>query len=221
MIAGDVLTPSWRNAATSADLHAWPALAPLPGAYLPWSSAAIRPSALVLLLNDVLVLGRETLVECGGGVSTIYFARLIAQRGAGRLVTLEHDPRWSGFLLEALAREGLEDHATIVDAPLADATGWYDAAAVEAALPDAPVDLLLVDGPPAVEPGREQARYPALPVLRERLAADATVALDDLPRDGEREVLARWEAEFGLQFERFEDEGIAVARTGGESPLRP
>jgi len=214
--------PTWRNASTSADLHAWPALAPLQGSYLPWSSAAIRPSALVLLLNDVLVLGRETLLELGGGVSTLFFARLIAQRGAGRLVTIEHDPRWGGFLLEALAREGLTEHATVVDAPLTqEGAGWYDLSAVEAALPDAPVDLLLVDGPPAVDPGREEARHPALPALRDRLARDATVALDDLPREGEREVLARWESEFDLRFERFEEEGIAVARTGGESPLRP
>ncbi len=221
MTAGATLPSTWRNASTSVDLHAWPALAPLQGGYLPWSSAAIRPAALVLLLNDVLVLGRETLVECGGGVSTLFFARLLAERGAGRLVTIEHDPRWSGFVLEALAREGLEEVACVVDAPLDEATGWYDLPAVEAALPDAPIDLLLVDGPPAVEPGREEARHPALPVLHERLAPDATVALDDLPRAGEREVLARWEAEFGLRFERFEDEGIAVARTGGETPLRP
>jgi predicted O-methyltransferase YrrM len=207
--------------ATLTDIHAWPALAPLAGEYLPWSSATLRPSALVLLLNDVLVLGRETLVECGGGVSTLYFARLLARIGTGRLVTLEHDPRWSAFLLEALAREGLGDRATVVDAPLAVETGWYDAAAVATALPDLPIDLLLVDGPPAVEPGREQARHEALPALYDHLAPDATIALDDVARAGEQAVLARWEAEFGLRFEQFEAEGIAVARIGGESPLRP
>ena len=213
--------PATVNRAGEVDLHAWPALAALPGAYLPWSSGALRPAALVLLLNDVLVLGRETIVECGGGVSTIYFARLLAQRGHGRVLTLEHDPLWVAFLTDALAREALAGHATVVHAPLDPETGWYELDAVAAALPAAPVDLLLVDGPPADEPETPLAREPALPVLHDRLAADATVALDDLPRPGEREIVARWEARFGLRFERFEDQGIAVGRTGGEAPLRP
>lgn len=207
--------------ATLIDLHAWPALAPLEGEYLPWSSATLRPSALVLLLNDVTILARETLVECGGGVSTIYFARLLAQRGTGHLTTIEHDARWSAFLIEALARERLQDRVTVVHAPLCTESGWYDRRTVDSALADLPIELLIVDGPPAVQDGREQARYPALPALHDRLAPGATVALDDVAREGEQAILARWEAEFGLRFERFDDQGVAVARIGGEAPLGP
>jgi len=212
--------PAWRNAARAVDVHAWAALAALPGGYLPWSSGAIRPSALVLLLNDALVLGRETIVECGGGVSTLYFARLLAQRGGGRVVTLEHDPLWAAFLTAALAREGLADRVALVYAPLDPSTGWYRKSEVADALAAAPIDLLLVDGPPAHEPGSELARHPALPTFLPALAEDATIALDDLPRPGEREVLARWERETDLRFERFDEQGLALARTGGE-PLRP
>ena len=209
------------NPVRDVDLHAWPALAALPGPYLPWSSGALRPAALVLLLNDVLVLGRDTLVECGGGVSTLYFARLLAQRGRGHVLTLEHDAQWGAFLTDALAGEAPAERATLVHAPLDPETGWYDLGTIRAALPPAPIDLLLVDGPPAGEPESALAREPALDALHDRLAADATVALDDLPRPGEREIVARWEARFGLRFERFEDQGIAVARSGGEAPLRP
>ena len=209
------------NPVREVDLHAWPALAALPGPYLPWSSGALRPAALVLLLNDVLVLGRESLLECGGGVSTVYFGRLLAQRGRGHVRTLEHDPLWVAFLTEALAREALAEHATVVHAPLDPETGWYDLDTVRGALPAAAIDLLLVDGPPADAPETALAREPALGALGDRLAADATVALDDLPRAGEREIVARWEAQFGLRVERSEAQGIALARTGGGPPLRP
>jgi hypothetical protein len=206
------------------DLLAWHALTPLSPEYAPWSSASLRPSALVAVLNDVLVHGRRAVVECGGGVSTLYVARLLERLGEGQLVTVEHDARWVAFLERALAREGLERarvvHAPLAEHPLAWGSPWYDEAALRAALPEAPVDLLLVDGPPAWAPGTEHSRYPALPVLLDDMAADATVVLDDLGRPGERAVLERWEAETPLRFEhRPELGGIAIARRGVESPL--
>jgi len=131
---------------TAADLHAWQMLAPLAGGYLPWSSAAIRPSALVAVLNDVAVHDRTVVLECGGGVSTVYLARLLAHRSRGRLITLEHDARWVAFLNDALTREGLHERVALVPAPLgvhplAWEDGWYDAVALAAALPDEPIEL--------------------------------------------------------------------------------
>jgi hypothetical protein len=209
----------------AAELHAWAALAPLQGRYLPWSSAALRPSGLVAVLNDIELRDRRVVVELGGGVSSVYLARLLASRGAGRLVAVEHDPRWASWLEGALAREGLDAVARVLRAPLrphplAWQSEWYAADAVLDGLPAEPIDLLLVDGPPGFAPGTERSRYPALPVLRDRLAPDATVVLDDAGRDGERAVLERWEDETGLRFERREDSaGIAIARADGSAPL--
>ena len=39
------------------------------------------------------------------------------------------------------------------------------------------------------------SRYPALPALADRLAADALVFLDDADREPEREIVARWAEE--------------------------
>jgi hypothetical protein len=87
---------------------------------------------------------------------------------------------------------------------------------LRAALGSDPIDLLLVDGPPAYAAGHALARYPALPVLGDRLASGATVVLDDAERPGEQEVLRRWERETGLDFDRRAGRaGVAVARTGG------
>lgn len=40
-----------------------------------------------------------------------------------------------------------------------------------------PFDLVIVDGPPAYEPGTEQSRAPALPVLLSHLSADGVLIL--------------------------------------------
>lgn len=54
--------------------------------------------------------------------------------------------------------------------------------------------MLIVDGPP----GRvnKDARYPALPLLHERLNPGAHVFLDDATRPDERRILTQWLAEF-------------------------
>ena len=112
-------------------------------------------------------------------------------------------------------------HAPLAPHPHAEpGLSWYDDAALtaglRAALAGDPIDLLLVDGPPAYAAGHGLARYPALPVLGDRLAPGATVVLDDAERPGEQEVLRRWERETGLDFDRQADRaGVAVARTGG------
>ncbi len=88
-----------------------------------------------------------------------------------------------------------------------------------AELPDGGVDLLFVDGPPATpERAVERSRYPALPLLANRLARGARVLLDDAERAGERWVLKRWERELGTRFER--DRGIARASLSRTALLR-
>jgi len=197
------------------DVDASLALRALPGPYLPWSSGSMRPAGLVEVCNDVVLNDRRNIVELGSGVSTVIVARLLAQLGGAvrrRLVAVEHDARWRRWVVGQLATEGLD--ATVVEAPLqsaADGGGlaWYDEAAVDAAVDV--IDLLVVDGPPAFEPGCGLARHRALVVLHDRLVAGATVVLDDVERPGEQEVLGRWEDEFGLAFRRIAAAGVAIA----------
>lgn len=193
-----------------ADLHAWHVLRPLLDGrpYLPFSSGAMRISGLVHVCNLIVHRAPAQVVECGAGVSTIVLARLLAERGTGRLTALEHDPGWADHVQRSLAREGLGDIARVVLAPLED--GWYAADGV-ARLPGE-IDLLVVDGPPADRPELAQARHAALGVLAPRLAPGTVVVLDDIGRAGEQDVLARWERESAWRFERLEDEAIAVGR---------
>jgi hypothetical protein len=189
---------------------------------LPWSEWALTRDALRFVL-DVLDRRPGIALECGSGVSTIAIARLLAERGEGSLYSLEHDPEWATLIRSRLADEGIGERATVLDAPLEPHPlvghgGWYSSAALDR-LPAAGVELLLVDGPPANDPKRERARYPALPELGPRLSATATVVLDDIGRDGERWVLRAWERQTELRFERLEALRIAVARVGATLAL--
>ena len=208
------------------------ALASLPGPYLPWGSGAMRPAGLVTVCNDIVLNERHRIVELGSGISTVLLARLLTQRpppGGFLMATVEHDPLWARWVREQLDREGIGTDVTIVRAPLMPhplaerGLRWYDEAALAEALGEAlradPIDLLLVDGPPAHAAGLGLARYPALPALGDRLAPGGTVVLDDAERPGEQEVLRRWERETGLAFDRSAERGgVAMARVPAEGP---
>ena len=162
---------------------------------------------------------RREVVELGAGVSTIVLARLMRERG-GRIASVEHEPAWAALVRRELERDGLDSVATLVEAPLAPhpaALGnapWYAPEALDA-LPESGIELLLVDGPPGYGEGMALSRYPALPVLADRLAPGALVALDDAERDGEREVLQRWERELpGWNFAVRGSSGLAIGARG-------
>jgi hypothetical protein len=198
----------WREA----DLHCWHVLGPLlaAGGYLPWSTGSMRPAGLVAVCNEIVHGARTQIVECGSGVSTVLLARLLRERQAGRLVALEHDRRWGRLVEDLLRRESLDTIARVLHAPLQGEPPWYAPAGLRE-VPDG-VDLLIVDGPPACEPGHGTRRQPALPRFDERLVAGATVILDDLNRAGERQVIATWEASTDWRFTVDENAGVAVGR---------
>ena len=178
----------------------------------------MKPAGLLAVLNEIAFAEPRLVVECGAGVSTLFVARLLRQRERGRLVTVEHDAGWADWIARTLRAEGLDALAAVVHAPLAD-DGWYEREPLQAALGDEPVGLLLVDGPPADRPGRELARAPALPFFLPRLEPRAAVVLDDVWRAGEREVVARWEAESDLSFAVLPGRGhVAVGRVPHGSP---
>ena len=201
-----------------ADLHGWQILRPLldGGAFLPWSEGAMSPAGLATVATEIAFGERRLLAERWSGISTVVLARL-ARQLEGRIFTVEHSPEWAGWVRRALERDGLEDVATVIEAPLEPhalsigGAPWYAEAAF-AELPSDGIELLLVDGPPGYGDGMARSRHPALPALAERLAPGALVVLDDADREGESEILDRWEEELGWSFDRRRAERIAIGR---------
>jgi predicted O-methyltransferase YrrM len=164
---------------------------PLP----PTRGWAASPDLLVDLVRLIDETRPERVLELGSGVSTVVMAARLRSTGRGTLTALEHDPAYAARTRVELELQGLGDVATVLEAPLArvrvgDAEWtWYD-------LPDdlpTGVGLLFVDGPPGTT--GPLARYPALPVLADRLAPGATLVLDDADRTDEQEIARRWQSE--------------------------
>ena len=191
------------------DTHCWAILSPLltDYPYIPFSISSMRPSCLVHILNDVIVNDRQQVIELGAGISTLLLARLIAKNGLNtKLTTVEHDSGWAQAIRGMLERERIADPVTIVVAPLepitfgvAD-THWYSPDSIRAQWKAAKYDCVIVDGPPGWEPGKDMARYPALPFMQEHLAEQCRIFLDDVDREGEQRVLQRWSDMSDLKF---------------------
>ena len=204
------------------DLHAARALAPRSDRFAPWSPIAMRPAGVVTILNEIVTNDRDRIVECGGGVSTLYIARLLRQRARGHLWTVEDDARWAHHLSAQVESEGASAYVSVLHAELAPTSlsiagahaRWYDERKVREWIGEGTIDLLIVDGPAGYTPERRHARYPAVPYFRPLLADDYAVVLDDIHRPGEQEILERWERELGIAFERRYSAGrIAIAHS--------
>ncbi|HEY3755265.1 MAG TPA: class I SAM-dependent methyltransferase [Opitutaceae bacterium] len=136
---------------------------------------------------------RRRILEFGSGISTVFLAAMVAQMG-GLIISVDHQAAWQAQVREWLSVRSREA-IRFVCAPLQtdSGEGWYDRSLVDRALEDfGPVDLVLFDGPPAHEECRKYSRRPGLPAVRKHIGATATVALDDIGREGERQIALEW-----------------------------
>jgi predicted O-methyltransferase YrrM len=155
---------------------------------------AASPDLIVVLVDLVITQRPSLVVECGSGASTLWLALAMRRfKVDGRIIALEHDPVFGGKTCDFLARHDVRDLAEVRNAPLesfgldGETYSWYARRAWEGLTG---IDLLFVDGPPAIT--GHQARYPALPLLGGSLSPVATVVLDDLVVPDMQEVLRLW-----------------------------
>ena len=165
---------------------------PLP----PLRGWAASPDVLVDVANRIADTQPQVVVEMGSGTSTIAIAACLRRWGGGRLYSLEHDNEHAERTRVELDRHGLSELATVLAAPLGDVDvdgqKWVWYTVPWESIPQR-VDMLFVDGPPVAT--WDLARYPAVPLFRDRLAPRVAVYLDDGIRDDEREIAARWARE--------------------------
>ena len=162
---------------------------------LPATRAWAASPDLLLVLVDLVIAERPSLVvECGSGASTLWLALAMRRFGIdGRIIALDHDPVFGDKTRGLLARHDVADLAEVRDAPLesfslnGETYSWYARRAWEDLKG---IDLLFIDGPPAVT--GQQARYPALPLLAGSLSPVATAVLDDLIVPDMQKVLRLW-----------------------------
>lgn len=182
---------------------------PLP----PWRGGMARPELLYHLWQEIRRRRPRQALELGSGLSTLVMA--MAMAGEGRLTSLEDDAGHASRTRRMLAEHGLQAGVNVVHAPLTrhetggERLAWYDLAGLDD-LRD--IDLLFVDGPAGYL--RAQSRWPALPLLCGRLAAEALIVVDDMDRPQEQRMLERW-LQVYPQLSRLSDgqpEGYALLR---------
>jgi hypothetical protein len=172
--------------------------------YLPWTRSALRPSTVMLLLNEIELYDRKVIVEFGSGISTLYISQLIA--GTDRkLFTIDNNAEWQSIVIGQAQQLGVDlSNTQFIDAPLtpySDGTysgDWYDTDAIYQALPEQGIELILVDGPMAKAATNPRSRFPALPALHSRLAKDYSIFLDDCNRTGEQTIAKAWSETYDL-----------------------
>lgn len=174
----------------------------LDAAIPPASSFAASPDLLLLCVDLVLAEKPELVVECGSGLSTLFLSLAAEQHGLPtRIVALEHHEEYAAKTRALLDRHGVGHRADVRLAPLertslpGHETAWYSEAALDGL--DG-IGILLVDGPPAATGPR--VRYPAVPLLHNRLAARCTIVVDDHNRASDKETAESW-SEFLPDFE--------------------
>jgi predicted O-methyltransferase YrrM len=171
------------------------------------------------LLVQTLTRERPRLVvECGSGSSTVLMAKVFRAIGRGRVVSLEHEAQYAQQTRELLKAHGVDEFADVLDSPLVERTvdsesmKWYDIDPLS--LPDGGVDVLVVDGPPAIL--EHKARYPAVPLLWRHLSANCLILMDDGDREGEQEIAELWAATLGATLEYAPGgKGAWLLRNGG------
>jgi len=168
---------------------------------IPFGGAwALTPDAAAVLAREVVIKRPGTIVELGSGVSTLIVGRLLRQIGAGKLISLDHDPSWAEETRRNIIASGLQDYVEVLDAPLAKQRFddkeffWYQ-------IPDKlkqleQIDMLTVDGPPQSSDSSVLARYPALPAFAAQLTNHAVIFVDDAKRNPEQKMLRKWLQEY-------------------------
>lgn len=137
----------------------------------------------------------EQIVELGSGRSTLLIAQRLEHLGQGHVTSLDHLQEFADRTRTWLRELGGVERATVIHAPITDhelageTWPWYSMEVAKNRLPDR-IDLLVVDGPPGEL--RTDSRWPAVPLLLDRLAADAVVILDDGDRTDETRIAHSW-----------------------------
>lgn len=164
-----------------------------------WSAAA---DFVELIVEHCLQAKPGVIVECSSGLTTLALARCCQINQQGRVISLENGEEYAEKTRQQLQAFGLQAYAQVLHTPMrkvtlaAEVYDWYDLSS----LPDVSIDMLVVDGPPGFI--QKKSRYPAMPLLYDRLAKQAKVFLDDAARDDEKELVAQWLKEYsGIEHE--------------------
>lgn len=164
----------------------------------PLGQWAVDARAMLHLSQIVDDVQPKRILELGSGTSSVWLGYFAESLGA-KVVSVEHEDEFADRTEALLELHGLTDIVTVKRAPLTPLTlggqeySWYSRTFIDEV---SDVDLLFVDGP--VGTTNPWARYPAVPMLWQALAANAWVVLDDSNRPDETAAVDSWVSDYPL-----------------------
>jgi hypothetical protein len=162
----------------------------------PWDDSwALHPEVCQMLGRWIRAQKPRIVVEFGSGFSTYLIAAELRGIPGARLFSFEHHPLIHEKVQRGLTERGLDGQVRLSLCPLSiglhsgrPLISYQIPRRVWQAIP--PVELAVVDGPPADAFGREAAGYRLVP----KMAPDGWILLDDAERPHERACVDRWRA---------------------------
>lgn len=169
---------------------------PLP----PMRGWSISPDIAALLVELLRKYKPKTILELGGGSSTIIAAKVMREiHPDGKVIAVEAIEKFANHAEDRFRRYGVDDITTVIHAPLVKVEienqnwMWYDPEKLKHI---ENIDFMLVDGPSQHLNPKRMVRYPALPVMRPQLSENALILMDDAHREDETMIAERWQKEY-------------------------
>ncbi len=170
-----------------------PLIAPLPSL----RHFAVSPDLAKILVDKIIEKQPKQILECGSGVSSLIMGYALKLNKQGSLISLESDEECYSKNQHEIKKHQLEGVVSLIHAPLKPIKiedkewQWYDTAFYQSL---ETIDLLFVDGP--FFKTQSLARYPALPLLFDKLSPNAIIVVDDMIRPDEQQIVQKWLKQF-------------------------
>lgn len=182
--------------------------------FLPLTKWSLSPKQVLHICNDICLNNRKTIVEFGLGFSSICIAQLLkVNKLETQYYCIENNPAWVEKIKRIINVLQLENNITICEVPITDVPinlayknqqTWYDPQILTDKIGDIHnIDLIVVDAPFASN--LPFARFSAIPYLKEKIALNYSVFLDDTNRMPEREIATEWQKILNCEITIFSD----------------
>ncbi|MFN3940242.1 MAG: O-methyltransferase, partial [Chitinophagales bacterium] len=161
------------------------------------SSFTITPDFAFLLTRIIRERKPTTIIELGGGRSTLIAAAVLRQENLhGNIISIDADAQYQEQCRQYAVANALEKYITFIYAPLSDLQiegqkyRWYNLSELQGVC----FDLLIIDGPPEVK--GTLSRYPALPQLMAHANKPAAIVADDASRPDMQTTRELWQMQY-------------------------
>jgi hypothetical protein len=178
--------------------------------YFATTTSSLRFHTLAVILNDIIINKRQSIIEFGAGISTLAIANLIKKNNLEcSFISVEDNEEWFNYIKSFLMKNDLGQNVKLIYAPLAKSdlalenNLWYSVQVLnENISSDFKFSLAIIDGPAAWKPEIRLSRYPAVPYLINFLSGEFSLYLDDVNRKGEKEIISLWDEKYKIKPEQ-------------------